>query len=149
MKKKLLLSILFIAGCASFGAEYTGLEKQILLLREQYAEGVVVYKTIPGNKDLDSVIFNMSNQGQVDLTVKYHRFSFVYGLGVKYASGNVLSETKEAKLMYRIDDFTFLSPNEVKVAIPKKVAEKIVEQKVIVLTLLEKPKTDGAITDKP
>jgi hypothetical protein len=72
--------------------------------------------------------------------VKYHHFSLVYGLGFRYEEKALSSETKEAKIMYRIDDFKFLSNNEIRIVVPKKVAEELVKHEKIVISLIEKPK---------
>jgi hypothetical protein len=132
--------LVFLAGCASFGAEMEGLQRTVMLYRDQYKDGIYVYRAAPGVKDIESVAFTMSDMGQVDMNVKYLGFSFVYGLGLKYEERTLSSEARVARLTYKIDNFTFLSRNEIHAVVPKQIAEKVVGKERIELIMMEKVK---------
>jgi hypothetical protein len=142
MRNFWVLGILFLAACASLEPELEGMEKTIWMLRDRYNEGIVVYKSLPGDKDLSSVIFKMTGPGQVDLTVQYRDFSLVYALGIKYDRNELSTEAKEAKIMYRIKDFTFLNNHEIHLQVPKEIAGELVQHERIKIELLVKPGTE-------
>jgi hypothetical protein len=140
--------VLCLAGCASFGPEMEGLGRSALLVRDRRKEGIVVYRATGGDRDIESMVLNMAGQGQVDMTVRYHDLSLVYGLGLSYGEGAIASETREAKIEYRIRDLNFLNPGEVHVRIPRETANDMVKSERILLTVREKePATDPAHPD--
>jgi hypothetical protein len=140
MKRNLLLALLFLAGCATLGEEFEKVEKNIWLIREQVQQGIVVYKTPAGTPDPYSVVFQMNPAGQVDMTVKYQNFTFVYGLGLKYEEKALSSETREAKIMFQIKDFKFLSSDSAQIALPKSEADELISHDQIKLNIIEKRK---------
>jgi hypothetical protein len=140
MKRLLLFAWLVLAGCATLGEEFEKVEKNIWLIREQVQQGIVVYKTPAGNPDPYSVVFQMGPSGQVDMTVKYQNFTFVYGLGLKYEEKTLSSETREAKIMFQIKDFKFLSSDSAQIALPKSEADELIKHDQIKLNIIEKAK---------
>lgn len=138
MKRILLGGVLLLSGCASLGAEIEGLERTVRLVKDRFKNGVYIYRSASGQDDIESVSFNMTGPGQVDMTVRALGLSFVYGFELRYQERAFTSRTRTAKLKIMLSDLDFLGGGGVRARVQKEIAEAIVEQDQLEIKINER-----------
>ncbi len=132
----LVLAVL-LSGCATLEAELEGLGRTFVMVRDQFKDGLYVYKTESQTDELESVSFNLVGGDQVTLNIKALGLSFEYGLGITYQERAVAARTRTVKLNFTVKDFSFLGGGVVRVQVPKSAAEELSRQPDFELTVPE------------